>query len=80
MDGSAHVLVTDNYYSSEKLAVTLNERGIGFVGTLQSNMSSFALTSLLRAHGRGRPVSGAGLGPRARHMYVWREREGILNI
>ena len=42
LDGNAHVLVTDNYYSSEKLALALNERGIGFVGTLTAKASSFA--------------------------------------
>ena len=41
LDGKGYVVVTDNYYSSERLAMTLNKRGIGFVGTYNVNMTSF---------------------------------------
>ena len=36
LDGKGHVVVTDNYYTSEALAKNLNSRGIGFVGTYQT--------------------------------------------
>ena len=41
LDFSGHVIVTDNYYTSEKLALALNNRGIGFVGTFDPKASSF---------------------------------------
>ena len=50
LDGKGYVVVTDNFYTSETLALELNSRGIGFVGTCNANMSSFA--------GFSRPVVG----------------------
>lgn len=42
LDGKGYVVVTDNFYTSERLATELNLRGIGFVGTCNANMSTFA--------------------------------------
>ena len=35
LDGKGYIIITDNFYTSEALATTLNDRGIGFVGTYQ---------------------------------------------
>ena len=42
LDGKGYVVVTDNYYTSERLATTLNNRGIGFVGTFNAGATSFS--------------------------------------
>jgi hypothetical protein len=41
LDGKGYVVVTDNYYTSETLALALGRRGIGFVGTCNATASTF---------------------------------------
>ena len=50
LDGKGYIVVTDNYYTSEALALELNQRGIGFVGTCSATASTF--------EGFSRPVMG----------------------
>eukprot|EP01022_Parablepharisma_sp_SALTPOND_P022514 TRINITY_DN4585_c0_g1_i1.p1 TRINITY_DN4585_c0_g1~~TRINITY_DN4585_c0_g1_i1.p1 ORF type:complete len:504 (+),score=-0.98 TRINITY_DN4585_c0_g1_i1:197-1513(+) len=40
-----HILFTDNYYSSLKLAAVLSERNIGFVGTVKKNSKANPISS-----------------------------------
>ena len=84
LDGKGYVIVTDNFYSSDTLALALNRRGIGFVGTINNNMTSFpgferpVIGTVQSGPNAGAPKLGRALCPKssapAPAFFGWAER------